>query len=218
MNIFMIYFYGFLFLSSCGNISNETDSQIAQENIVKTKTPHPTDSVLLLSHLDSLPKINFPFLSEFYNRSFITTIDLSDFREKELFNLPFKRIERNTATGSIDYDTKDTLFNLTDKNFKASWNLLAKTPAFIAIEVYSDYAFLVTLTYDFRLIDAIRTGYADPAGNVHWHANRHSIINKDLTVILQHESELQVDENYKYETETVEEKWFIDRDGQIKQK
>lgn len=200
----------------------EAENKIAEETISakssKNETIHTTDSVLLVTHLDSLPKITFPFLSEFYNRDFHTVIDLSTFKDRQLFNLPFTRLPRSTETGSIDQEEEDTTFNLTDYNYKAKWNLIAKTPKFIAVEVYSDYAFLVTLTYDLKLIDAIRTGYADPAGNVHWHADRHSIINKDLTIILQHYSEVQVDDNNNYEKRTEEEKWFIDADGHIKQK
>ncbi|MBK8847505.1 MAG: hypothetical protein IPO27_13540 [Bacteroidetes bacterium] len=50
--------------------------------------------------------------------------------------------------GSIDAEENDTTFNLTDNNYIAKWNLIAKTPKFVVLEVHSDYAFLVTLTYD----------------------------------------------------------------------
>jgi len=184
----IIYICGLLFLCACGQTENNIANGTILANTTKIGTIQPTDSVLLLTHLDSLPKINFPFLSEFYNRSFPTVIDLSTFKNRKFFNLPFTRLPRSTETGSIDQEENDTTFNLTDNNYKAKWNLIAKTPKFIVIEVYTGCAFLVTLTYDFKLIDAIRTGYADPAGNVHWHADRHSIINKDLTIILQHVS------------------------------
>ena len=218
MKYLIIYICGLLFFCSCGRTENKIANETIISDTTKIETIQPTDSVLLLKHLDSLPKVNFPFLSEFYNRSFSIVIDLSTFKDHQLFNLPFTRLPRSTETGSIDQEEDDTTFNLTDNNYKAKWNLIAKTPKFIVIEVYTGYAFLVTLTYDLKLIDAIRTGYADPAGNVHWHADRHSIINKDLTIILQHYSEVQVDEKYNYEKQTTEEKWFIDVDGHIKQK
>ncbi len=206
MRYFIIYICGLSLFCSCGQSENKISNQTILADTTKIKTIQPTDSILLLKHLESLPKINFPFLSEFYNRNFPTVIDLSIFKDKKLFNLPFTRIPRDTETGSIDQEENDTTFNLTDNNYKAKWNLLAKTPRFIIIEVYNRYAFLVTLTYNLELISAIRSGYADPAGNVHWHANRHSIVNKDLTILLQHESESQVDGNYKYQTATTEEK------------
>ena len=213
----IIYICGLLLLSSCRQTEDKTSNGTITADSNMIETVQQTDSVLLLKHIDSLPKINFPFLSEFYNRSFPTVIDLSAFKDHKLFNLPFTRIPRGTDVGSIDEDVKDTTFNLTDNNYKAEWNLIAKTPKFVVLEVHSDYAFLVTLTYDLKLVEAIRTGYADPAGNVHWHTYRHAIINKDLTIILQHYSEVQV-ADHNYDKQTTEEKWFIDKEGHIKQK
>jgi len=218
LNYLTTYICGVLILCSCNQTVNKTADEPILTETVNTESFQLSDSVLLLTHLDSLPKITFPFLSEVYNRSFPTIIDLTTFKDHKLFNLPFTRIPRSTETGTIDQEENDTTFNLIDNNYGAKWNLIAKTPKFILIEVYTGYAFLVTLTYDLKLIDAIRTGYADPAGNIHWHSNRHSIINKDLTVVLQNESELQVDDNDKYKTKTVEETWFVDIDGHIKQK
>ncbi len=176
------------------------------------------DSALFVKELDTLPAITFPFLSTFYNRSFSTVLDISKLKDHQLFKLPFKRLPRSTETGSIDDDEKDTLFDLCDEQYKAKWNLIAKTPKYVVLEVYTGYAFLVTLTYQLKLINAIRTGYADPAGNVHWHAYRAALIKKDLTIQLQHFSEVQVDEQYNYETHTDSEDWYIDSNGFIKQK
>ncbi len=218
MKYLTICICGLLLLCSCGPTVNKIADETILADTSRISTIQPTDSILLLWHLDSLPKITFPFLSEFYNRNFSTVIDLHAFKDKRLFNLPFKRIEREAGGGSIDYEPEDSTFNLTDNDFQAQWNLIAKTPKFIVLEVYTGYAFFVTITYNLRVIDAIRSGYADPAGNVHWHADRHSIINKDLTILLQHYYEVQVDEKYNYDSETTEEKWLIDSNGHFKQK
>jgi hypothetical protein len=217
VNYLIIYVCGLLLLCFCKQTKEKITNEIILADSTKIEAIQPTDSILLLKHLDSLPRINFPFLSDFYNRSFPTVIDLSTFKNHKLFNLPFTRIPRGTDVGSIDEDVKDTTFNLTDNNYKAEWNLIAKTPKFVVLEVHSDYVFLVTLTYDLKLIEAIRTGYADPAGNVHWHTDRHAIINKDLTIILQHYSEVQV-ADHNYDKQITEEKWFIDKEGHVKQK
>jgi hypothetical protein len=212
-----IYIFALFVITSCRQKKEHSDNKAIQTNFKSTNVKtQSTDSVLLLKHLDSLSKINFPFKSEFNNREFLTVIDLHEFKNKKLFNLPFKRIEREAGGGLIDYNTKDSTFNLTDNNFKAQWNLISKNPKFLVLEVYADFAFFVTITYDLKVIDAIRSGYV--SGNAHWLAERHSIINKDLTIKLQHYYEVQTDEKYNYDSGTTEEKWFIDNKGFFKQK
>jgi hypothetical protein len=175
-----------------------------------------TDSAKLMRHLDSLPPVKFPFLSEWYNRTF-PVINLSEFKSKKLFNVKLKLIPTEAGGGAIDFNEADTTFNLTDSNYKAQWNLIAKTPRFMVVEVYGDGVQLVTLTYQLKVIDAINSAAAQ--GNNHWNANRQSVISKNLTIVLQHEYSVQVDDENHFETETEDKLyWFIDKNGYFREK
>ena len=169
------------------------------------------DSIALLKHLDSIPKINFPYNSTTSNG--FTTINLSEFKNKKLFDIPYKRIPTIIGGGGINMDETDSTFNLTDKNFIAEWNLIKKTQKFLVIEVKFNYVKLVTMDYNLNVIDAIESGASDPSSNVHFSAERVSIINNDLTIDLVHTYSVQTDEKYNYNTETQEENWFIDKNG-----
>ena len=175
-----------------------------------------TDSVRLLKHLDSLPPIKFPFGSEAYNRNF-NSINLSEFKGKKLFKLKFTRIPTTIGSGGLDDDRIDSTFNLTDIQYKAQWNLIKKTPKFVVVEVNSEGAMLVTLNYHLEVIDAIITGIADPGGHYPWFASRHSVINNNLTILLQHEYTMNETED-SVDKEKSEEKWFIDKTGHFRKK
>ncbi len=209
-----------LLLISCNHKSSQTNIQIIKKDTdvnIAVKLLPTTDSGKLMLHLDSLPKIKFPFKSEAYNREF-DSIDLSEFKNKKLFNLSFTRIPTTIGGGGLDDERVDSTFNLVEKNYKGAWNLIVKKPKFIVVEIQSIYfngVKLVTLTYNLEVIDAINIAIADPSGHYPWFADRHSIINQNLTLILQHEYIMNETEN-SAETETSHEKWFIDKTGHFK--
>ncbi|SDE33939.1 hypothetical protein SAMN05216464_105274 [Mucilaginibacter pineti] len=197
------------------NAGVKKDSLGANKPLPKAPAP-VTDSAKLMHHLDSLPPVKFPYLSEWYNRTF-PVIDLSEFKVKKLFDVKLKLIPTQAGGGAIDYNEADTTFNLTDSNYKAQWNLIAKTPRFMVVEVYGDGVQLVTLTYKLKVIDAINSAAAQ--GNNHWNANRQSVISKNLTIVLQHEYSVQVDDENHFDTETEEEQhWFINKNGYFREK
>jgi hypothetical protein len=195
---------------------SSTDAPESQSPVVSTP-PELSDSLRLMMHLDSLPEIKFPFRSEFYNRRF-SELNLSEFKNKKLFDLSFQKIPRVIGNGSIDMnkDENDSSFNLVDSGFIARWNLIVLKENFIVIEVQYGYIYLATLTYNLDLIDAIRTGYIEPTSNDRMNADRHAVITKDLTVLLQHQYNAQIGESFNYQTLTSEEKWFIDKSGHFK--
>ncbi len=102
------------------------------------------------------------------------------------------------------------------KNFTAKWNLIKKLSNYFVVEILDEHVYLVTISYKLNLIDAIRSGSTD--GNVHWHVRRHSVINQDLTILLQHEFEVQIDDKYNFEKTSSEEIWYIDEKGYFKRK
>jgi hypothetical protein len=82
------YILGLLILTSCRQPNRKTVNKDSpnvetknkiENSTIKSSVP-VTDSAKLMKHLDSLPKIKFPYKSEFYNRSF-SKIDLSDFKK-----------------------------------------------------------------------------------------------------------------------------------------
>ena len=169
-----------------------------------------TDSGRLILHLDSLPKIKFPFKSEWYNRTF-PTVCISEFKNKKLFNLPLKLIP--TQIG-LDDDEADSTFNLVDTTYRGKWNLIIKKPNFIVLEVENH---LVTMAYDLKVIDAINSAGAQ--GNNHWNVERFSTIYKNLKIVIHNEYIVQVDEAGNFETQAKwNEKWFIDKNGHFKKK
>lgn len=214
------YILGLLSFTSCKQPVNKIINKGSQNverikntinNTLKTSVSL-TNSAKLIKHLDSLPKIKFPYESEWYNRSF-PTIDISDFKNKKLFKIRYKLIETQIGGGLLDDDRIDSTFNLADTiSYKAGWNLIEKTPQFVVIEV-NDGVKLVTLTYNLKVIDAINSAVADPSGNSHFNANRHSTIYKNLKIVLHHEYSVQVDERGNFEKEEDSEKWFIDKMG-----
>jgi hypothetical protein len=208
---------GLLFVTSCRQKNEQFDRKTIQnKHNLKVAKIQLADSFILLKHLDSLPKINFPFTSKFNNRKSSKIIDFHEFKCKKLFKLPFKLIEREIGGGLIDFNKDDSTFSLVSNTYKAQWNLISKTPKFLILEVYSEYVFLVTMTYDLKVIDAIRSGYVQ--GNSHWYADRHAVIYKDLTIKLKHYYETQDDDVKNQESYETEEMWFIDRYGNFKQK
>lgn len=208
----------FLFLTSCEQKNSQTITQINKKETtitkIYTKQVVPTDSSRLRLHLDSLPKIKFPYESSGNNAQF--NIDLSEFKNKQLFNVPYKRIPRQVGGGFVDDDEDDTTFNLVDTNYKAQWNLVAKTPKFVVVNVYDNPSKMVTLTYDLKIIDAIT--FSAWQGNNHWTAQRFSTINQDLNIVLYHQYRVQVDEKDNFQYETEHEKWFIDKKGYFKKR
>jgi hypothetical protein len=199
---------------------------IVGKDIIKTDTvkhsvtqkTNQSDSTLLLHHLDSLPSIQFPYHSVFYNLDF-PEIDLSEFSNKKLTQLPFKKIPRVIGGGSFDQEEEDSTFNLINEAKKAEWNLIAKHNNFFLVEARDNGVFLVTLTYNLQPIDAIRIAMADKAGNRHWNANRHSYISKDLTITLRHfyAQVGGIEDHYTVEgIEQSKENWMIDLTGHFK--
>ena len=94
--------------------------------------------------------------------------------------------------------------------------MLSKKPKFFVI--LTDEGFLTTLNYNLEKLDAIRFGYIDPSSNNHWTFARQGKIDKKLNILLHHEFTVQIDENWNYETDTLDKKWFINSEGRIKEK
>src|SRR5688500_4289408 len=111
------YIIIFLLAFGCNNRNNKTQRQNIENEVVKT-SPNiiASDSNKFLHKLNSLPKLSFPFLSEFFNRNFYITIDLSEFKNKKLFNMPLKKIPVSLG-GIIDGENADSTFDLTDENY-----------------------------------------------------------------------------------------------------
>jgi hypothetical protein len=189
---------------------NETDT--VKQVVRQTGS---SDSALLLKLLDSLPAIKFPYHSEFHNRNFPKT-DLSEFSDKKLTQVRFQKIPTIIGGSGFDNPEDDSTFDLADKTYKAEWNLIARRPGFFVAEVHEDGVFLVTLTYDLTPVDAIRIAMADPLGNRHWHAYRHSDISKELTINIHHAFE-EVDEAGEVEVEKSSQRWKIDESGHFRQ-
>jgi hypothetical protein len=205
-------------ITACRHSEKNSGTRTVKNDSANVKAPVPlTDSIKLLRHLDSLPKIKFPFKSEAYNVHF-DSMNLSEFKNKKLFKIPVKLIPTVIGSGGIDDHGADSTFNLVEKNYKGAWDLIEKKPTFIVVEINSIYfqgVKLVTLTYDLHVIDAINIAAADPLGHYPWFADRHAIINKDLTILLQHEYIMNETDN-DAETETSEEKWYIDETGHFR--
>ena len=175
---------------SCRHTKKNGNAETLKKDRVTVEAPIPiTDSIKLLKHIDSLPKIKFPFKSEAYNRRF-DSVNLSEFKNKKLLKIRVRLIPTGIGGGGIDDHGVDSTFNLVEKNYKGAWNLIEKRPKFIAVEIESAYfsgVKLVTLSYHLDVIDAIDVAIADPSSHYPWFADRHAIINKDLTILLQHE-------------------------------
>lgn len=163
-----------------------------------------TDSLKVITHLDSL------------RTDSLTKIDLSEFKNRPLRKLNFKLIPIEMEGTSVDEETSDSLFNLVDENFFANWMLLSKQPKFFVIE--TEEGFLATLSYKLEKLDAIRYGYIDPSSNNHQQFYRQGKLDKKLNIVLHHERNIQVDENWNFETDTLDSNWSIDGNGMIQKK
>jgi len=217
MKQFAIYILLLLIITSCRQAEKKATKTVKKDSGAVKATVPLTDSIKLVRRLDRLPKIKFPFKSEAYNRDF-DSVDLSEFKNKRLFKIPVKLIPTVIGSGGIDDHDVDSTFNLAEKNYKGAWNLIEKRPKFIVVEIKSAYfngVKLVTLTYHLDVIDAIDIAIADPSGHYPWFADRHAIINKDLTILLQHEYTMDETEGDS-EKETSEEKWYIDKTGHFR--
>src|SRR5215207_10098303 len=95
--------------ASSVSIKADTTKQIVQHSMLLS------DSALLQKHLDSLPILTFPYHSEFHNRDF-PQIDLSEFLNKKLTQLPFKQIPTVIGGGAFDQREEDSTFNLVNEN------------------------------------------------------------------------------------------------------
>ncbi|MBS1519823.1 MAG: hypothetical protein JST50_02410 [Bacteroidetes bacterium] len=202
---------GLLILTSCQHPNSKAFNQPV-ENKSDTKKIPTTDSSKLIVHLDSLPQINFPYGEGGPDQKTSPVLNLSEFKDKKLFGLPLTRIKTQIGGGILDDDRVDSTFSLTDNKFKASWDLIAKTPKFFVIEING--VILATLTYDLKVIDAINTETHDPANNNHFNADRYSTINRDLTIVLHHKWYM-VGESGNDENEKDDEDWFINKDGRF---
>ena len=175
-----------------------------------------SDSALLLKHIASLPGITFPYKSEFYNRTF-PEIDLATFKNRKLTKIRFRQIPTIIGAGGIDEDNADTTFSLVNENYKARWNLIARRPTFIVLEIDDNGIFLVTMKYSMEVIDAIRIAMTDRASNTHWYATRYVYITKNLGISMHHLFAMNGGPpNYKTEEQdTSKEKWTINKTGQF---
>jgi len=212
IRILTIYSLGLLlFVTSCRHSDNKFVGQTIEKDSIKKKVSVPiTDSSKLMAHLDSLPQIKFPYGEGGQDQKTPPALNLSEFKDKKLFKLPLTLIRTQIGGGILDDDRVDSTFNLTDRNFKANWELIARTPKFFVIEING--VMLATVTYDLKLIDAINTETHDPANNNHFNADRYSTIDKDLTIVL-HNKWYMAGEGGNDESEKDDEDWSINKDG-----
>jgi hypothetical protein len=210
-------------LIGCSNNTKPTkaplpDSSRKQILVKQARIEIPlTDSAKLLAQVDSLAKTIFPLeISEDIHTTPTTSIDLSDFKTKKLFNLPYKRIPRVIGGAGIDDDRIDSTFSLCDTNYKASWVLVTKTPKFLVVQVNG---MLVTMDYHLNIIDAILVCVEDPSSNEHFHGDLNSTLYASLKIIM-HYNYYQIagkEDNYRTENEINEDDiWRIDRTGHFK--
>ncbi|HNQ69168.1 MAG TPA: hypothetical protein PKN32_12370 [Bacteroidales bacterium] len=201
-----------VFLLICGIFSLTSNIVFSQKtfNI-------PCDSLCLSRYLDSLQKVEMPYVSKFYNRNKEQTIQFSDF-PYDLTNAHVQLIPIQIEGGRIDFDD-DTLFSVVDSTGVAKWNLLSRRNKFFVVELNSGCARTVTLNYEFEVIDAINTGTADPLGNAYFSFSRKSEINYELEIILEYEyySRNPDDENDVSHL-LFEDHWFIDENGFFKKR
>lgn len=214
----IIFVLGLSIITACKQPSSKTVKNVTKKDSTKVLATLAgqslTDSGKLLLHIDSLPKIKFPFESNWGDSGY-PTIDLSIFKSKKLFNLPIKLIPTQAGGGLLDDELVDSTFDLTDASYRAHWYLIAKTPKFIVIEV--ENGVLATITYNLKLIEAIHSAIADPRSNSHFNAERHSTINKDLTILFHHDYGVEDDKGH-YDTSTEADLWFINKTGHFKEK
>ena len=211
---FCLYLFFVLVLSSCKSSVKVDSAQLPTDASLVVLSDFEQDSIQVIKLLDALPKVELPYLSQFYNPPAEEKVSLAGFRSKQLANLSFQNIERSTETGCIDCNAADSIFDLIGADSLANLRLLAKRPNFLLLEVFDDYSYFVTFTYDFRKLDAIRSAYSDPGGNQHWHAYRQTTLQADLKLVLEHCSELETEEG-KFEKKCDTENWFIDDHGRF---
>ncbi len=207
-----------VYIGSCKPDIKKTENARLQKTNANNKVQNlSVDSTKLLVQLKKFPKTDFPFKSEDANsENGFYLLNLSEFNNKKLFNIPFKKIPTQIGGGMIDNDEDDSTFNLVDLNYKAEWKLLAKRANFFVIVVNSGNGIkLVTQTFNLNVIDAINIEKGDPASNPNFSAYRHSVIYKDLTILIIHEYSVRIDEENNFDEKTEKMKWFISDNGTI---
>lgn len=192
------------------------------EMIKITGAPQNNDSTLIADILDKVQQADFPYRSAYYNRDKVPQSDLSVFKEKSLYGIPYKKIPVEIEGGRIDFDDNDSAFDLVSENYIAEWVLIAERPGYFVIELSSGGAKTVTVRWDMTVIDAINTSTSDPLSNANFRAYRYSVIDQDLTIQIFHEFEGKTtsdnDENPEWEKFASDEKWFIDENGYFQKK
>jgi hypothetical protein len=198
----------FFFAVGCNSNTDVQKQETKKNSIVST----PTDSSILVKRLDSLPQPKFPFSSvggQYYK------LDLTDFRDKQLFNISFKLIPRAVGGGYIDPEDGDSTFNLTNEQYIAEWCVLQRRSNFFVTAIRAGRVYLATINYHLKPIDAIRIDYTDPASNRHWNSSREATINQNLRTTLHHLYYVQTDEQGNMDIDSSGEYWMIDSLGKF---
>ncbi|MBF6641133.1 hypothetical protein IVB69_06550 [Flavobacterium sp. J49] len=196
----------FLFLITIASCTKKEVIQKSDSSVINT------DSLKLLKHVDSLRLVKD--IDSLKSEDLIK-IDLSEFKNKKMRNLNFKLIPIELDGGAIDFaeSEEDALFNLTDENYFANWILISKKPKFFVI--LTEEGFLATLKYNLEKLDAIRFNYINPSSNNHWSFTRQGKIDNKLNILLHHEYSVQVDDDWNFETTTLDKKYYINSEGKI---
>lgn len=218
-NLILFVTFAFLFLGCTTNTkpdSAATNYILKANHINQAQAKEPlTDSAKLVKHLDSLTTAAFPYLTEDSHNEPIL-IDLSEFKNRKLLNLPLRLRYREIGACVIDDDDNGAIpstLNLTDSAYKAKWLLLAKTPKYIAI--LTDRT-LVTLTYDLKVIDAMHVEAYDRASNNHFQGGLSTTVTKDLKLKLEYYYNVQVDEERNFDSQVEDDIWLVDNKGRFK--
>lgn len=220
-NFILFIFTSTAFFCGCTNndrTNSAVTSHIAVKNLVKPNKVNVqlTDSAKLVKQLDSLPKAVLPQnVTELSSNA--SNINLSEFKNRSLFNIPFKRIPRQIGGAGIDMNgNNDSTFNLCDTNYKANWVLVTKTPNFFVVEMKTNYTLLVTIDYQLNIIDAIHIAAGDPTSNDNFQGELTSTIYKNLKVVLHYTYYLRTDAERHFDATTENDIWRVDMKGRFK--
>ncbi len=182
-----------------------------------------TDSIRLLKHIDSLSTvIQFPYLTSDDNHKNQykegLAVNLSEFKDKQLFKLSYQRINSDFGNEEIEYSIgdEDSVFNLTGSDYRLDGVLVGKTPEFLVIHFFDREkasGWLVTISHQLKLIDAIRSDVWE--GNSHYQSKRSIRVFSDLKFELLNYYSVQTGET-EFDAVEGKESWFIDSNGYIR--
>lgn len=178
---------------------------------------HPISDSAIISNIFNTPfSVIFPYNTDSLGTNNFNEYDLSEI-EIKLINIPFKPIETiiGDAYNIDDRVINDTTFNLTDSNFIATWFIISRQPDFIlinSIDMNTGYTYLVTLSKNLSVIDAIRSRYSE--GNDRYNAGKNITVYQNLSLAIKgYYNVIEDIEKQTFHTERSNDYWYIDKLG-----